>query len=128
MAAALNGGSPAPGGNCTATYRVTSQWQGGFTAEITVGNDHTAPITGWTVTWTLSGGQSISHMWNGNLTVNGQDVTVRDVGYNGTLDGNGSITFGFQGEGVADTPADVTCTPGLAVRDFGVVGRCPLNV
>ncbi|CAL9340417.1 Endo-1,4-beta-xylanase A [Streptomyces sp. enrichment culture] len=112
IAAALNGGSPAPGGNCTATYRVTSQWQGGFTAEITVGNDHTAPITGWTVTWTLSGGQSISHMWNGNLTVNGQDVTVRDVGYNGTLGGNGSTTFGFQGEGVADTPADVTCTPG----------------
>nr|B4XVN1.1 RecName: Full=Endo-1,4-beta-xylanase A; Short=Xylanase A; Flags: Precursor [Streptomyces sp.]ABX71815.1 xylanase [Streptomyces sp. S9] len=112
IAAALNGGSPAPGGNCTATYRVTSQWQGGFTAEITVGNDHTAPITGWTVTWTLSSGQSISHMWNGNLTVNGQDVTVRDVGYNGTLGGNGSTTFGFQGEGVADTPADVTCTPG----------------
>lgn len=112
IAAALGGGGPAPGGKCTATYRVTSQWQGGFTAEITVGNDHTAPIDGWTVTWTLPGGQSISHLWNGDLTVDGQNVTVRNAGYNGTLGSNGSTTFGFQGEGAAGTPADVTCTPG----------------
>jgi endo-1,4-beta-xylanase len=116
IATALNGGSPAPGGSCTAAYRVTSRWQGGFTAEITVRNDHTAPIVGWTVTWTLPGGQSISHVWNGSLTVNGQGVTVRDVGYNGTLSSNGSTTFGLQGGGTADTPADLTCTPGQPSR------------
>ncbi|GAA3625429.1 endo-1,4-beta-xylanase [Streptomyces chitinivorans] len=111
IAAALGGGSPAPGGDCTATYRVTSRWQGGFTAEITVGNGRTAPIDGWTVTWTLPGGQSISHVWNGYLTVDGQRVTVRNAGYNGTLGSNASTTFGLQGEGTAGTPADVTCTP-----------------
>ncbi|MGY1455600.1 endo-1,4-beta-xylanase [Streptomyces sp. SS8] len=112
IAAALGGGSPGPGGGCTATYRVTSQWQGGFTAEITVGNDHTTPINGWTVTWTLPGGQSVSHVWNGDLTVDGQSVTVRNVGYNGTLGSNASTTFGLQGGGAAGTPANVTCTPG----------------
>jgi len=116
IAAALNGGSPTPGGNCTAAYRVTSQWQGGFTAEITVRNDHTAPITGWTVTWTLSSGQSISNVWNGNLTVNGEKVTVRNADHNGTLGSNGSTTFGFQGQGTAGTPADMTCTPSQPSR------------
>ncbi|GAA2390206.1 endo-1,4-beta-xylanase [Streptomyces glaucosporus] len=112
IAAALSGGGPAPGGDCTATYRVTSRWQGGFTAEVTVRNEHSAPITGWTVTWTLPGGQSIGNVWNGNLTVNGRNVTVRNAGYNGTLGGGGSTTFGLQGQGAADIPADVTCTPG----------------
>ncbi|MDG9702868.1 endo-1,4-beta-xylanase [Streptomyces sp. DH37] len=116
IAAALNGGSPAPGGSCTAVHRVTSRWQGGFTAEITVRNNHTAPIAGWTVTWTLPSGQSISHVWNGNLTVDGRGVTVRNASYNGTLSSNGSTTFGLQGGGTADTPADLTCTPGRPSR------------
>ncbi len=112
IAAALNGGSTAPGGNCTATHRVTSRWQDGFTAEITVVNDHTAPIAGWTVTWTLPGGQSIRNVWNGRLTVDGRHVTVRNADYNGTLGGKGSTTFGFQGQGTADAPADLTCVSG----------------
>ena len=86
--------SPPASGSCTATYAVTSTWPGNFGAQVTVtaGN---APISAWTVTWTFANGQTISQIWNGTLTTSGANVTVRNVGYNGTLAANTSTTFGF---------------------------------
>lgn len=42
---------PAPG-VCSVTYAVSSQWTGGFTAQVTLRNTGTAPLNGWTVRWT----------------------------------------------------------------------------
>jgi hypothetical protein len=56
------------------------------------------------VTWTLAGGQSISQLWNGALTVNGTAVTVKNLSYNGTLAAGASTTFGFIGAGSPSTP------------------------
>jgi hypothetical protein len=55
-------GPPPPGTGCTATYRVTSQWQGGFQAEVAV-RAGSVPLTGWTVTWTYANGQVVSQVW-----------------------------------------------------------------
>lgn len=77
---------PATGGpGCTASYRVTNSWQGGFQAEVTVTNTGSTTINGWRVSWTLPSGQSISQIWNGTLTTSGGNVTVTNVSYNGTL-------------------------------------------
>ncbi|WFE48304.1 cellulase family glycosylhydrolase [Verrucosispora sp. WMMD1129] len=93
---------------CAATYRVTSSWQGGYQAEVTVRNTGTAAISGWTVSWTAPAGTTISSLWNGRLTTSGTTVTVRNEPYNGQLAAGTSTTFGLTGSG-SGTPSGLTC-------------------
>ncbi|QQQ78947.1 glycoside hydrolase family 3 C-terminal domain-containing protein [Saccharothrix sp. 6-C] len=99
--------APPPGG-CVATARVTSSWQGGFQAEVTVANPGTTRLNGWTVTWTRAGGQTVDSLWNGRLTQTGTAVSVDDVGWNGTLAPGASGSFGYTASGSAATP-ELTC-------------------
>ncbi|MFI7024038.1 CotH kinase family protein [Micromonospora sp. NPDC049900] len=101
---------PPSGGGCTATYTVTSQWTGGFQGEVRVTAGNRA-ISGWTVTWTFAGGQTVSQAWNATVTSQGAAVTARNVSYNGTLAAGASTTFGFLGSttGTPSAPTP-TCT------------------
>ncbi|MEU6721474.1 cellulose binding domain-containing protein [Nonomuraea sp. NPDC046802] len=116
LASALSGNNPPqtptptpPVGDCTATYKNTSQWQGGFQGEVTVKNTGTSAMSGWTVGWTFANGQQITQIWGGTLSANGGAVTVRNVSWNGTLAPGASATFGFlaswNGTNTAPTPA-----------------------
>jgi endoglucanase len=102
--------SAPPVGACSATYAITSQWQGGFGANITVraGN---AAINGWTVRWTFGSGQTVTQLWNGDLTTSGSSITVRNLSYNGQLGANATTTFGFNGAWSSSNPVPtLTCT------------------
>jgi cellulose 1,4-beta-cellobiosidase len=83
-------------GSCTASYTVSSQWTGGFTAAVTVTNGSTAR-TGWKVGWTYANGQTVSSAWNANVTQSGSSVTATNMSYNGSLAAGASTSFGFQG-------------------------------
>ncbi|MET8861773.1 cellulose binding domain-containing protein [Nonomuraea sp. NPDC004580] len=100
-----------PAGDCAAAYKTTGQWQGGFQGEVTVTNTGTAPMSGWTVSWTYADGQRVTQLWGGTLSANGSSVTVRNAAWNGSLAPGASTTFGFLGSstgaGTAPTP---TCT------------------
>jgi endoglucanase len=96
------------GGACSAAYQTVTAWQGGFQGTVTV-TAGAAPISNWTVTWTLASGQSITQLWNGALTTSGSSVTVKNVTYNGSLGAGASTQFGFTAGGNASTPT-VTCT------------------
>ncbi|TDD24163.1 glycoside hydrolase family 6 protein [Nonomuraea diastatica] len=100
-----------PGG-CTATYKVTSEWQGGFQGEVTVTNPGSSPIGGWQVGWTFPNGQTISQLWNGTLSGGGGSVSVTNLGWNGAVAAGGSTTFGFLAahSGQNGTPSTLTCT------------------
>ena len=73
---------------------------------------YTVPIAGWTVQWTYTNGQTISQIWNGQLTTSGAAVTVRNVGYNGSIAPNATRTFGFLGSwNNSENPIpSLTCT------------------
>ncbi|GAA5042879.1 glucose/arabinose dehydrogenase [Thermocatellispora tengchongensis] len=103
--------SPTAGG-CTAAYRVTGQWSGGFQGELTVRNSGTAPITGWTVTFAFPNGQTISQMWGGRHTQSGASVTVRNETWNGSLGPGAGTAAGFLASwnGNNGVPSPVTCT------------------
>ena len=90
-------------GACSATYQTTSSWQGGFQGQVTV-KAGGAAIAGWTVSWTLSSGQAITQLWNGELVSSTSPVTVRNVSWNGALAANATATFGFLANGSASTP------------------------
>ncbi|SBT38533.1 lytic polysaccharide monooxygenase auxiliary activity family 9 protein [Micromonospora narathiwatensis] len=97
-----------PAGACSAVYRITNSWTGGFQAEVTVTAGASA-IKGWTVTWTYTGGQQISQSWNATVTSSGSTVTAKNVDYNGSLAAGAQTTFGFLASGNSATPTP-TCT------------------
>ncbi|GAB4102701.1 non-reducing end alpha-L-arabinofuranosidase family hydrolase [Micromonospora taraxaci] len=116
VVAALPAGAAAAG--CSVNYAVASQWQGGFTANVSVTNLGD-PLTSWTLTWSYGAGQTVTQAWSTSLTQSGSAVTARNVSYNGAVATNGSVSFGFNGSWTGSNPAPtsfalngVTCTGG----------------
>jgi len=116
VVAALPASAAAAG--CSVNYAVSSQWQGGFGANVSITNLGD-PLTGWTLTWSFSAGQTVTQAWNTTLTQSGSAVTAKNVGYNGSVATNGTVSFGFNGSWTGSNPAPtsfavngVTCTGG----------------
>ena len=99
--------------SCSAAYSVQTDWGTGFTASLTVTNNGTTAITGWTVTWTYAGNQTLSSGWSGNWSQSGKTVTVTNASWNGNLSSGQSTQAGanFTYSGTNSPPASVTCTP-----------------
>ncbi|WP_428964947.1 DUF6055 domain-containing protein [Micromonospora fluostatini] len=103
-------GPPTPGpGGCTASYAVTGQWQGGFQGEVTV-RAGSAPVSGWTVTWTFANGQTITQHWGATVTGTGPTVTAANAAWNGALAAGATTSFGFLATaGATNNPPALTC-------------------
>ncbi|WP_435205149.1 endo-1,4-beta-xylanase [Micromonospora sp. bgisy143] len=99
-----------PPGACSATYRLVNSWNGGFQGEVTVANNGSATLSGWTVRLTLASGQTIANVWSGINTGTSGTVSVRNADYNGTLGANASTTFGFLANGSSTAPGNLSCT------------------
>ncbi|SFR05479.1 Cellulose binding domain-containing protein [Lentzea waywayandensis] len=84
----------APG--CSVTYSAPSQWDGGFTANVSVTNLGDA-VNGWTLTWSFSAGQQVKQAWSAETTQSGSQVTARNVSYNAAIPTGGKVEFGFNG-------------------------------
>lgn len=95
---------PPAAGGCAVGY-VTSTWDTGFTANITITNTGTAGINGWTLAFTFpSTGQKVGQAWSANATQTGTAVTLSNVSYNGTLAPGASTSFGFNGTHTGTNP------------------------
>ncbi|MFE7271304.1 cellulase family glycosylhydrolase [Streptomyces sp. NPDC057623] len=105
---------PDPGGNgaCGAAYTVSSDWGGGFNAEVKVTNTGAAPLTSWKVTWTWSGSQRVTSMWNASYTQTGATVTASNAAHNGAVPVGGSASFGFGGAPGGGGVPSVSCAAG----------------
>ncbi|MEV0217490.1 non-reducing end alpha-L-arabinofuranosidase family hydrolase, partial [Micromonospora sp. NPDC050695] len=113
---AMPAGAAAAG--CSVDYAVSSQWQGGFGANVTITNLGD-PLTSWTLTWSYGAGQTVTQAWNTSLTQSGSAVTARNVSYNNSVPTNGTVSFGFNGSWTSSNPAPtsfalngVTCNGG----------------
>jgi hypothetical protein len=111
---ALPAGAAAAG--CSVNYAVSSQWPSGFGANVSITNLGD-PLTGWTLTWSFSAGQTVTQAWNTSLTQSGSAVTATNASYNGSVPTNGTASFGFNGSWTGSNPAPtsfavngVTCT------------------
>jgi glycosyl hydrolase family 59/cellulose binding protein with CBM2 domain/glycosyl hydrolase family 59 (putative galactocerebrosidase) len=107
--------SPTPTGpaaGCTATYKVTSEWSGGFQGEVTVTNTGTSASTGWRAAFAFADGQQVTQFWSADIAQSGTAVTASNVSYNGALSPGASTTFGFLANrtGSANTVPSVSCT------------------
>jgi endo-1,4-beta-xylanase len=98
-------------GACSATFRMANSWPGGFQGEVTVANNGSASLSGWTTSLTLAGGQTLTSVWNGTNSGTSGAVSVRNADYNGSLGPNASTTFGFTVTGSSNTaPGGISCT------------------
>ncbi|MEV4522414.1 non-reducing end alpha-L-arabinofuranosidase family hydrolase [Micromonospora tulbaghiae] len=126
VAVALPAGAAAAG--CSVNYAISSQWQGGFGANVTVTNLGD-PVSSWTLTWSFGAGQTVTQSWNTSLTQSGAAVTARNVDYNGSIPTNGTTSFGFNGSWTSSNPVPtsfalngVTCTGGTTTPTGGPTG------
>ncbi|MEV6831168.1 cellulose-binding domain-containing protein [Amycolatopsis sp. NPDC051102] len=82
---------------CSVRYAVTDQWDNGFTAGVSVTNTGSRTLSPWTVTWTFTAGQRVTHSWNGDFSQSGSRVTMKAVSYNLTLAPGATVDIGFNG-------------------------------
>jgi endo-1,4-beta-xylanase len=85
-------------------------WNTGLTESVTITNTGTTPINGWSLAFTLAGGQTVTSAWNASITPAGGQVTAKNVGYNGSVAAGASVSFGFQATHTGNTsaPGDFT--------------------
>jgi chitodextrinase len=84
--------------NCVVSYRIVSQWRGGFQADVTLRNPGPSTYDGWTMEWTFPTGQSITSIWGAvGVDPTGPAVTVRNQSWNGRVAPGAAVWFGFIG-------------------------------
>ncbi|GGL07417.1 extracellular catalytic domain type 1 short-chain-length polyhydroxyalkanoate depolymerase [Mangrovihabitans endophyticus] len=85
---------PTSSGTCRVSTAVNA-WNTGLTDSITITNLG-APVTSWTLDFTLPVGQTIVSGWNATYTPSSGAVRARNMSYNGSVPTGGSVTIGFQ--------------------------------
>jgi len=96
---------------CTATYSVVNDWGSGFQIGLNITAGSSA-LTGWTVSFTFAGNQTLTQGWSGTWSQSGKTVTVTNASWNGSLAAGASTQNGalFNYSGTNTAPATVTCT------------------
>ncbi|MCP3786699.1 cellulose binding domain-containing protein [Micromonospora sp. A3M-1-15] len=119
-AAAVTLPAEAAAAGCAVTYQVSSQWQSGFGATVTVANLGD-PVNGWALTWTYAAGQQVTQYWNATVAQSGGQVRASNVSYNASIGSNATVSFGFNGSWTGSNPAPAafalngtTCTGGTS--------------
>lgn len=103
---------------CEANYVIRTQWNTGFTTDVTIKNQGDA-LGGWTVTWTMPLDQRAKHGWNGIFAQNDNKVTVTPANWNKNITRDGVISFGFNGTYSTENPTPID----LAVNGVQCAGQ-----
>ncbi len=87
-----NGGQPGQS-QLSATVEETVQWGGGATLVVTITNNGTTPVDGWTASWNFAGNTRITECWGAEYIQSGSSVVARNANYNGRIEPGGSVYF-----------------------------------
>jgi glucuronoarabinoxylan endo-1,4-beta-xylanase len=96
--------TPISGSSCKISYSIQSQWPGGFTNSTTITNTGSTAISSWTLKFAFPSSQQVTQGWNGNFSQQGNQVTVTNMSYNGSISPGGSTTLGFNGSWTGSNP------------------------
>ena len=101
---------PPPPPTCQVGYRTTSEWAGGFVAEVTIANQRATAVDDWTATVALGGDQRVTSAWNGTASQTGATVTLTAPPWNRTIPAGGSVTVGLLGRWQASDAPPASAT------------------
>ncbi len=94
---------------CDVSY-TTNDWQGGFTANITIRNIGD-PLTSWSLGFTFpDANQRVTQGWSARWSQSGRNVTAQNESYNGSLARGASATIGFNGSWSGSNPRPTSFT------------------
>ena len=101
--------------NTTPTCRVQyamNVWPGGFVANLTISNTGTTTVNGWTLTFTLPAGQTITGSGWGvsGIRQDGQVVTITNASWDAIINPGASASAGFQGTWTTNSGAPTVFT------------------
>jgi glucose/arabinose dehydrogenase len=102
-----------PPGGCTASYSQSSQWPGGFNANVVVTNTGTTTTNSWSVTLNFPNGQTLSaqNIWNATLGTTQNPYVANSVSYNRQIAPGATTSFGFNGMwSGTNNPPTVSCS------------------
>ncbi len=103
--------TPITGSSCKISYVIQNQWPGGFTNSTTITNTGSTALSSWTLKFTFpSSQQQVSQGWNGNFSQLGNQVTVQNMSYNGSISPGGSTSLGFNGTWTGSNPNPTSFT------------------
>jgi cellulose binding protein with CBM2 domain/fibronectin type III domain protein len=86
---------PAP--TCSVTYRTSSQWAGGFVADLEITNRAATAVNDWRLTFEFGGDQTISSTWGATADQNGANVSLTPAAWNQVIPAGRSVTVGMLG-------------------------------
>ncbi|MFC7247808.1 PHB depolymerase family esterase [Catellatospora aurea] len=102
--------SAPPGTGSCRVASVIDAWNNGLVENITITNTGSAAVNGWSLVFTLPGGQAITSGWNAVYAPTSGQVTARNLAYNAAIPAGGSVSLGFQATHTGNTakPASFT--------------------
>ncbi|WP_161794571.1 cellulase family glycosylhydrolase [Demequina globuliformis] len=118
VSVSATGDPAAASAQCAATVNVTSEWEGGYQADITVTAGDVA-LTDWTVELDL-GSSTVASAWNSTLATGATGTTqAGNLDYNAAVPAGSSTAFGFTADGAAEVVSTgcVTSTSGDGHHD-----------
>ncbi|MFI0898152.1 cellulose binding domain-containing protein [Streptomyces sp. NPDC020983] len=99
---------------CAVSYDVSTDWESGFVANISVTNTGPTPINGWTLAFSFpTATETVSgSTWNATYTESGQNVIVTPSTYTTDLAPNSgnTVSFGFVGNQTGANPPPAAFT------------------
>lgn len=99
----------APMTGLIATYSTTQSWSGGFAGQYSIVNDTNATVNSWTMTFTLPAGESVTSLWNANVSNSGSNYTVTSPSWASPLAPGASadpVGFNVSTTGAANPPTN----------------------
>ncbi|MEU1236737.1 cellulose binding domain-containing protein [Micromonospora aurantiaca] len=102
--------TPPPSGVACKVTATVNAWNTGLTEDLTLTNTGGSAINGWSLVFTLPGGQTITSGWNATYSPGSGQVTARNVSYNSTIAAGASVSLGFQANHTGNTAAPAAFT------------------
>ncbi|HEX2912692.1 MAG TPA: cellulase family glycosylhydrolase [Chloroflexia bacterium] len=88
---------PVSGSSFGVKYEAPGHWDTGYNISVTLSNTGSSPVKGWSVSWQLSYGETLTTSWNADCKIAGSIITCSSMSYNDELGANGgSQNFGAQ--------------------------------
>ncbi|MET7401808.1 cellulose binding domain-containing protein [Dactylosporangium sp. NPDC005572] len=89
-------------GACRVRYEL-SDWGSSFNANVTITNNGTSAVNGWSLVWSFPGNQTINSIWNARATQAGRQVTATNESWSASIPAGGSVNFGLNGNSTTGT-------------------------
>ena len=93
VVASSSSSSITTGGNCV--HVVTNEWSNGFTGAIRITNNGSAPVSGWSVSWSYTDSTRLTNSWNAAVSGTNPYIAT-NLGWTGNIQPGQSVEFGFQ--------------------------------